>query len=145
MIKIFLYFTVPALIIVFSSCTTYYIPLDSFKQQFADLDNSFPKKVTVRGPGGGTVKYETFPMDTIKCVDSKGNPIKLKNSPSIEIRFIYADNKQITFYFDLMSVNDSTVTGIRSRIIPSIRKTIPINTIRKIEIQDGHKDLHYVN
>ncbi len=142
--KLYLFLTVFALI-AFSSCTTYYIPLDSFKQQFAGMDSSHPKNVTVRGPGGSTVKYETFPLDTIKCIDSKGNPVALKNSPSIEIRFFYGDNQQITFYFDLISVNDSTLTGIRSRYITSLRKTIPINTIHKIELQDGHKDFHYVN
>jgi hypothetical protein len=134
-----------ALLIVFSSCTTYYISLDSFRQQFAGMDSSNLKKVTTRGPGGDRVKYETFPIDIIKCVDSKGNSAELRNSPSIEIRFTDVNNKRTIFYFDLISVNDTTVRGIQSRFFPSIRKTIPLNTISKIEVQDGKKNFHYVD
>ena len=133
------------LIFFLSSCKTYYIPLDSFKQQFAGMDTSKLKEVTTRGPMGDKVKYKTFPMDFIKCVDKNGNPVELQNSPSLEIRFTDTNNKKTIFYFDLISVDETYVRGVQSRFITSIKKTIPLNTIKIIEIQDGKKKFNYVN
>ena len=133
------------LIFFLSSCKTYYIPLDSFKQQFAGIDTAKLKEVTTRGPMGDKVKYKTFPIDFIKCVDKNGNPIELQNSPSLEIRFTDTNNKKTIFYFDLISVDETYVRGVQSRFITSIKKTIPLNTIKTIEIQDGKKKFSYVN
>ena len=133
------------LIFFLSSCKTYYIPLDSFKQQFAGMDTSKLKEVTTRGPMGDKVKYKTFPIDLIKCVDKNGNPVELQNSPSLEIRFTDTNNKKTIFYFDLISVDETYVRGVQSRFITSIKKTIPLNTIKTIEIQDGKKKFSYVN
>ena len=133
------------LIFFLSSCKTYYIPLDSFKQQFAGIDTSKLKEVTTRGPMGDKVKYKTFPMDFIKCVDKNGNPVELQNSPSLEIRFTDTNNKKTIFYFDLISVDETYVRGVQSRFITSIKKTIPLITIKTIEIQDGKKKFSYVN
>lgn len=132
------------LIFFLSSCKTYYIPVDSFKQQFADMDSSNLKEVTTRGPMGDKVKYKTFPIDFIKCVDKSGNPVELKNSPSLEIRFTDTNNKKTIFYFDLISVDETYVSGVQSRFITSIKKKIPLNTIKTIEIQDGKKKFSYV-
>ena len=133
------------LIFFMSSCKTYYIPVDSFKQQFAGMNTSKLKEVTTRGPMGDKVKYKTFPIDFIKCVDKNGNPVELQNSPSLEIRFTDTNNKKTIFYFDLISVDETYVRGVQSRFITSIKKTIPLNTIKTIEIQDGKKKFSYVN
>ena len=133
------------LILGISSCKTYYIPVDSFKQQFAALDTSKLKEVTTLGPVGDKVKYMTYPIDYIKCVGKDGKPFDLKNGPSIEIRFTDNRNKRTIFYFDRIRVSDSTVTGGLSRFIGSLAKTIPLNTIKKIEVQDGHKNYRYVD
>ena len=128
-----------------SSCKTYYIPVDSFKQQFAALDTSKLKEVTTIGPVGDKVKYMVYPIDYIKCVSKDGIPFDLKNGPSIEIRFTDNRNKRTIFYFDRIRVSDSTVTGGLSRFIGSLTKTIPLNTIKKIEVQDGHKNYRYAD
>ena len=128
----------------FSSCTTYYIPVDSFKKQFAFAGSLQPREVTTRGPGGDKVTYKTYQIDSIACVDKKGNPAMLKNSPSIEIRFTDSSNRKTIFYFDLLHVTDSTIRGGQSRFIPSLHKTIRISTVKLIEVQDGKKDFHYV-
>lgn len=132
-------------IFFFSSCKTYYIPVDSFKQQFSSFDTSNLREVDTRGPIGDVVKYKAYPIEIIKCVDKKGNSVELKNSPSIEIRFTNNDNKRTVFYFDLLRVNETSITGVQSRHMTWIRKTIPINTIKKIEVQDGRKRFRYVN
>ena len=133
------------LVCLVSSCKTYYIPVDSFKQQFSGLDSSKLKEVTTRGPAGDKVKYLAYPIEYIKCVDKTGNPFELKNSPSIEIRFTYSNNKRTIFYFDLLRVTDSSITGGLSRFIGTYKKTIPFSTVTKIEVQDGKKNYKYVD
>ena len=129
-----------------TSCTTYLIPVDSFKKQFAGIDSTRFRQVNVIGPIGETYNYLANPLRTINCVDKKGNPFELVNSPSIEIRFTYGDkNKRTIYYFDRIYVNDSCIIGVQSRFISSIRKTIPLKSITKIEIQDGKKNYHYKN
>jgi hypothetical protein len=131
-------------IFITQSCTTYLIPVDSFKAQFAGIDSSKYYHANVAGPSNEPYYYISNPVKQIKCVDKKGNPAILINSPSIEIRFTYgANNKHVVFYFDQIFVNDSLVIGVRSRFIPSLRKTITLNSITKIEIQDGHKKFTY--
>ena len=140
---------VAAGLLLFNSCTNYYISVSSLKEQFAGIDSTKLKEVELGGGGilmvNGT-RYLANPIKTIKCTDKKGNPATLKNGPSIETRFTYGEkNKRTTFYFDQIFVTDSTVTGVESRCMPSIRKTILLNSVTKIEVQDGKKNYHYVN
>ena len=143
--KFYLYLLVIGSLLAISSCKTHYIPVDSFKQQIAGWRTASLKEVTTRGPVGDLVTYHTYPIDYIKCVDKKGNPVLLKNSPALEIRFTDTAGKKTTFYFDRLSVDDHAVSGARSRIVSSITETLPLNTIKLIEIQDGGKRYRYVN
>jgi hypothetical protein len=99
--------------------------------------------VATEGPMGDVVKYETFSMNYIKCIDKNGNPVTLKKIPSLEIRFTDSSGKRTVFYFDRIIVNGNDVTGSQSRFL-SMQKTIHLNTIRTIEIQDGKKRFTYV-
>ena len=126
------------------SCTSYYIPIDSFKEQFSGIDSTNLRLVIVKGPAGDMTKYLANPIDDIKCVDKHNNPMELKNSPSIEIRFTEKDSKRTVFYFDrVFIIQDSLIVGDMSRFIPR-KKVIPINNVRLIEVQDGHKNFKYV-
>ena len=129
--------------IIISSCKTYYIPIDSFKEQFKDIDSVDLKTVNTKGPMGDVVTYKTYPIDYIKCVDKENNPYELKNSPSIEVRITDNNNKKTYLYFDQMYVQDSILKGDGSRFI-YFRKEIPLKDIRLIEVQDGHKKFKYV-
>jgi len=142
--KHYLYIIALGLLFSISSCKTYYIPVDSFKQQFSGWKTARLREVTTQGPVGDIAKYDTYPIDFVQCIDKNGNPVVLTNSPALEIRFTDINNKKTIFYFDRISVNDTTVSGVRSRIISSITKTIPLNTIKLIEIQDGGKRYKYV-
>ncbi|GAP71366.1 hypothetical protein SAMD00024442_11_26 [Candidatus Symbiothrix dinenymphae] len=134
------------ILVLMTSCSTYYIPLDSFKQQFADIDSTKFKDVEVKGPTYLTYHYKANPITTIQCVDKDGNSHQIINSPSIEIRFTYGHkNKRTIFYFDRIYVGQNAVRGVESRFVESIRNTIPLDSITKIEIQDGHKKFSYVN
>ncbi len=132
-------------IIVFGlfSCTTYYIPVESFKEQFNEIDSAKLIIVNTRGPAGDIVEYLANPIEYIKCEDKKSNPIELKNSPSIEIRFTENNNKRTIYYFDRVFIQDTLIIGDMSRFV-HYRKGISINNIKLIEVQDGHKDFKYV-
>lgn len=127
-----------------AGCKTYFIPIESFNEQMKDIDAVELKTVNTRGPAGDVVSYNTYPIEFIKCVDKKNNSFELKNSPSIEIRFTEKNNKRTIFYFDQIYIQDSTVIGDGSRFI-YYQKAIPINNIKLIEVQDGHKNFKYVD
>lgn len=131
------------IVILLASCKSYYIPVASFNEQMRDIDSVELRTVNTRGPMGDIVSYKTYPIDFIKCFDKKDNPTELKNSPSIEIRFTEKNNKRTVYYFDQIYIKYSTVIGDGSRFT-SYRKAIPINNIKLIEVQDGHKNFKYV-
>ena len=130
------------------SCKTYTIPVDRFRKQFGPMDSATLRRVTLVGPSGemgGRVHYLANPYPLIRCVTARQEDHILQSGPSIEIRFTYRPgNRRVVFYFDRIFVTDSTVTGVESRFIPSIRKTILLDSVTKIEVQDGHKKFRYV-
>lgn len=128
-----------------TSCTTYYVTTDSLRNQFSSVDSTKLRMVTARGPVGEKYTYLVNPIDVIECTDKDGNPSRLTNSPSIEMRVTETNGKRTIFYFDRIFVTDSTLTGIQSRFISSINKTIKLKDIRKIELQDGKKNFDYVS
>ena len=120
--KIVLFTTLTLDLLFLNSCTTYYISVNSFKEQFKD----------------GLITAKT---KTINCIDKTGNPISLTNTHNLEIRFTYGEkNKRTVFYFDSMFVNDSTVTGSESIFIKSLKKIILFDSITKIELQKGKRN-----
>jgi hypothetical protein len=125
------------------SCKTYYIPVESFKEQFNEIDSTKLKIVNTRGPAGDIAQYPANPIEYIKCVDKDNNPFELKNSPSIEIRFTEQNNKRTVYYFDRVFLQDTLIIGDMSRFI-HYRKGISINNVKLIEVQDGHKNFKYV-
>ncbi len=128
-----------------TSCTTYLIPVGSLKKQFKNIDSTDLREVEMRGPYGEQYFYLANPIDTIKCKDKAGVWYGLINGLSIEIRFTYGVKKRKTvFYFDQIYVDEYSVTGVQSRLLPDIRKTIPLDSINKIEVQDGRKKFSYV-
>lgn len=127
-----------------SSCKTYYIPIDSFRKQFAGFDSTDMIEVTTRTPIGRRIHYKTYPIDFIKVVDKKGLADTIPNSPQLEVRITDTANKKTIFYFDLMRFDGQNITGGRSRIMPFIKKTIPIKAVKMIEIQNGRKNFHYI-
>lgn len=135
-------FTIYFLTIIYS-CKTYYIPVESFKKQLSDVDSTQLKIVKTRGPGGDVAEYPSNSINEIKCVDKDGNKTELKNSPSIETRISTKNGKRATFYFDRIYVQNDTLIGYSSRFV-GLPKRIPLSEITHIEVQDGHKNFHYV-
>ncbi len=127
----------------FTNCKTYYISVDSFKEQFKGIDSTRLQIVKTRGPAGDIAEYLANPIEYIKCVDKNNNPAQLKSSPSIEIRFTEQNNKKTTFYFDRVFLQDTLIMGYKSRFV-YYKKSISINNVKLIEVQDGHKNFKYI-
>jgi hypothetical protein len=131
-------------ILLFTSCSTYLIPIENFEEQFQNINASSRKEVKVRTPYYGiTTKYLANTINGITCVDKNNNSVILRNSPSIEIRIIEKNGKKTIFYFDRVYLENSIVYGDKSRI-PGFEKGIPLDSILKIEIQDGKKNFKYL-
>jgi len=128
-----------------SSCKAYFIPVDSFKRQFAVWDTSKFKQVKTQGPKGKVTTYKVYPIIAINCVDKHGNPVLLPNSPALEIRFTDINNKITLFYFDRIFVKGDSIQSLQPSFVSSRVKAIPLNTVKHIEIRDGGKKLKYVN
>jgi hypothetical protein len=144
--KIFLIGSFILALILVNSCTSYYISKDSLIQQFAGIDSTRFKEVIVQTPYYYRYTYEANPIVNIQCTDKNGNPKEIINSPSIETRFTHGvKNKRTVYYFDRIYVDSAAVYGVESRIAPFIRSSIPLDSITKIEIQDGKKKFRYVN
>jgi len=133
------------LLLLFISCKTYIIPVESFKDQLSGIDSTKLIPVQVSSPTGQTLNYLANPLRNIQCIDKNKNTVKLTNSPSLELRITYNKRKRTIFYFDRVVIINGQVTGVRSRLIPSLRKSIPLNDISKIEIQNGRKNYRYIN
>jgi hypothetical protein len=89
------------------------------------------------------ISYQANHMKYIKVIDKKGEKFSLRNSPSIEMRVTRKNGKKNIFYFDTVTLQYDFLRGGRSRFIPSLVKEIHIDSIAKIEIQDGRKDFGY--
>ena len=53
------------------------------------------------------------------------------------------NDKKTIFYFDMVTLQYNYLRGSRSRFIPSLVKEIHIDSIAKIDVQDGRKDYSY--
>ena len=137
------------LFINFVGCSTYFIPIESFKSQFNGIDSTKFRMVEINVLiiiyGITANSYMANPIDTIYCVDENNKTVKLLNSPSIEIRFTEMNDDRTIFYFDTIYLQDSLIVGAKSRTLPTLRDTISITNLKLIEVQDGKKDFHYIN
>jgi hypothetical protein len=102
------------------------------------------REVTTRAPVGDRVTYRTYPIDIIQAVDKNGNTVTLPNSPAIEVRITDTANRKTIFYFDLIQFDGENIVGRHSRFNSGIKKTIPISSVKTIEVQNGRKNFRYV-
>lgn len=146
-IKLIILLSIALITAALNSCTTYYMTVDSFKQQFYGLDSTkYIKSKILLPPLYVPTKYLRNPITTIYCTDKNGIEHELINSPSIEIKFIYGPKKKHkVFYFDRLYVNNYRVYGFSSRIAAIKKQNIILDQITEIRIQDGKKNYKYKN
>lgn len=128
------------------SCKTYIITPDNFRTQMIQAKAENSKEVEINNPlTFWNITYYSNDIKSIIVNDKKGNKLTLENSPSIEMRITHRNGKKYYFYFDTVILENDTLKGGRSRFIQSLTRKIPMDSIVKIEIQDGGKKFDYQN
>ena len=137
------------LLFLVASCKTYTIPVDSFKKQMIGTSSENSTEVEINNPllgnGWGNIKYYSNNVDGLYVIDKEGNKLYLDNSPSIEMRVTHRNGKKYHFYFDTVILENNILSGSRSRFISGLTRYIPMDSIVKIEVQDGGKKFKYQN
>jgi hypothetical protein len=132
-------------ILLFTSCSTYLIPIENFEEQFQNINASSRKEVKVRTPYYGiTTKYLANTINGISCVDKNNNSVILRNSPSIEIRIIEKNGKKTIFYFDRVYLENSIVYGDKSRI-PGFEKGRTLNILKMMFLQNNNQKVIFLS
>lgn len=112
-----------------SGCATYTVTTQSLIAQFAD--------VGIEKKEAPLLFYKAVygnQLTTIKCFDKKGNEKILPVTNHTGVRITRADNSKVTFYFDTLMLQDSSITGSKSHFFKAPVK-IYFNEITKIELQ----------
>ena len=119
--------------------------MDSFRKQFETVNSESMKTVEVQTPYGKW-SYEANPIATIVCVDKHNQLATLRNGPTVEMKLTYgARKKRSTFYFDRSYVDDGTFYGtLATTFKKSTQQSIPLDSVSRIQIQDGRKNFRYV-
>ncbi|WP_405381934.1 hypothetical protein [Maribacter sp. LLG6340-A2] len=133
-------------LILMLSCKSYTIPTESFREQMRKTKTSTMKDVKVNNPlTFGDISYAANNINRILVEDKNGNETYLNNSGSIEMRVTHKNGKKYIMYFDTVILENDTLKGGRSRFIQSLQRQIPMDSIAKIEVQDGGKKFNYQN
>jgi len=134
------------LLLIISSCTTYTIPIESFRKQMITATSDNVSEAGINNPlFYKNIKYLSNNIDKLIVTDKNGNKTYLHNSPSIEMRITHSNGKKYLFYFDTIILENNTLKGRRSRFAKNFTRAIPIDSILKIEIQNGGKSFKYQN
>ncbi len=126
------------IVMIFTACSTYTIPVDSFKAQ---METSSKIRKATNRPGvifARADKIETNGIEYIECLNKKLQPVKVKVNPNIIMQVTDSNNKKTVFYFDTVLKEDSVITGFTSYIFMT-KKSIPLSGIRKIIIDASRK------
>ena len=135
-----------AILLLIISCKTYTIPTDSFRNQMINANSGNMKKVEINNPlTFGKLTYSANNIKSLIVIDKNGNELIKENKPSIEMRVTHINGKKYHFYFDTVILENDTLKGGRSRFIKSLTRQIPMDSIVKIEVQDGGKNFKYQN
>lgn len=133
-------------LVLIISCKTYSIPVESFREQMIGETSESIKKVQIKNPlFYSDIKYNSNNIKRIIVTDKDGKRTYLDNSPSIEMRVTQVNGKRYNFYFDTVILENDTLKGGRSRFAKVLDRQIPMDSIVRIEVQDGGKKFEYQN
>ncbi len=132
------------LVLIAYSCKTYTIPVDSFREQMMEAKPKNRVAVEINNPlAYGNIKYFSNNISQLMVLDKKGNESFLDISPAIEMRVTHKNGKKYLLYFDTVILENDTLKGGRSRFAQGLTRAIPLDSIVKIEVQDGGKKFGY--
>ena len=129
---------IPLVLVIFlgtlmMSCKTYTIPMESFKVQMGNARYERSNDTT-RTYLDSLSNYWNG-IDYLFVVDKNGDKLFMKSTPDLQIRIIQSNGDRDTFYFDTIFIVGDTLEGRKSRFFTNARKKIPMDSIKKIELQ----------
>ncbi len=123
-----------------TSCSTYYLTSQSFKEQLQSIDpnkinDAYDFRLGLMGVAlkGGKNFYNG--IEAIKCKDKTGKDVMFQVKPQTAIRLTDSSGKRIQLYFDSLFLRDSLVYGSKSHFITLPVTPMNIDKLTKIEIQ----------
>jgi hypothetical protein len=126
------------------SCSTHTIPMDNFRNQMINAKSKNMKDIEINNPlFYKNIKYSSNNIERLVVLDKKGTKMYLDNSPSIEMQVTHNNGKKYIVYCDTVILENDTLKGGRFRFVQSLTREIPIDSIVKIEVQDGGKKFNY--
>jgi hypothetical protein len=121
------------------SCKTYTVTLQSFKEQFGNIEYDLSTSRSI----SGSIYYNGFQIKKINAIDKNGKTQILDNVPSLEMRITMNNGERKHFYFDSMKLQNDTLTGHKARFFPKMITKVPFSNVVKIEIQESGKKIEY--
>jgi len=127
------------------SCSSYTISVGSFREQMVHANTENLKEVEINDPTNShhNIGYLANGIKSIIVIDKDGKEIILENSPKLEMRITQKSGKKSILYFDTAIIENDTLKGTKSRYFQNLKQEIPMNDIKKIEIQNGGKNFKY--
>jgi len=133
-------------LLLISGCETFHLTRQDFLQQFANSQKAKIDKVMLTPPyiffNGSVNGYD---LVDIVCYDKDGQKEIVDVKPSTTIKITKYNGTKATFYLTTMHMQDSALTGSRTRggeingvVLPIITniKPIKLKDISKIEISE---------
>lgn len=132
------------ILFLIASCKTYTISLNSFQKQLISATRENSKQVEINNPlFYKNITYSTNNISQLKVLEKKGVTSYLTISPAIEMKVTHRNGQKYHFYFDTVLLENGMLKGGRSRFVQKISRSIPMDSIVKIEVQDGGKKFKY--
>lgn len=133
------YFLTTLVVLLITSCSTYYLTSYSLKGQLEKIDpnkieDNYDFRLGVLGVAlkGGKNFYNG--IESIKCTDKNGKEKIVKVNTNTGIRLTDNNDKKETLYFDSVFLRDSLLYGSKSHFL-TLPVALNINKLKKIEIQ----------
>jgi hypothetical protein len=119
---------------VLSSCAYYSLTTEEFIKQAAQDQSKRTGQVFVFAyPIFFTNSYDANNLDKILCRDKNGKMVYLIPDQNTQWEFIKKDGESVKIYFETMILKDSTISGLRSRILLT-RNVVHVSDIQEIKI-----------
>ncbi|MBS1667631.1 MAG: hypothetical protein JST58_09670 [Bacteroidetes bacterium] len=133
-------FILGVIVLGLTSCKTYYMTSNSFKQQLQNIDpnkisDAYDTRLGLAGIAlkGGKNFYNG--IDKIKVTDKNGKELEIPVTTKTGIRLTDKKGKRVQLYFDSVFLRDSLVYGSKSHFITLPVTPMNIESLTKIEIQ----------
>lgn len=127
-------------LITLTSCSTYYMTPIGLKEQLQSVDSTniyetYDFRLGLAGVAlnGGKNFYNG--LDSIKCIDKRGDEILLPVNTQTGIRLTDETGKRVILYFDSLFLKDNLLYGSKSHFITLPVAPLNIDKLTKIEIQ----------